>query len=399
MIYPPAPSILLDSLESPAVNVSFGCNAYDVTRRALASLPLARASGKKVLLKPNAGRMAMPASGINTHPEVVAAAIDVFRDIGAVVSVGDSPIAGVRSVDALEMCGMADVVRRRGARLLDLDFRPPVIVRLENARALQQIEVCAEVMEHDLVVSIPVMKTHMHTGVTLAVKNMKGCLWRRSKTELHMLGPIAGSLERPLDIAIADLATGLRPHLAIVNGIIGLEGLGPSAGTMKPFGAVVVSADAFAADAVSCHLMGRDATMIAHLRLGAERHLGIINLEALRVSPHDWSLHVEPFAEPPRELSLDFPGVRVLDESSCSACQSTLLLFLKRYGENIIDYFGEQQPVRVAIGKGHKSLEPGTLCLGNCTMEHRKLGPFVPGCPPVVSTIHNVLTAGRSKSK
>lgn len=397
MVYPFTASPLLDNPGSPAVEIAFGHDAYSVTRRALAACPLNRASGARVLLKPNAGRLASPASGIDTHPEVVAAAIDAFREVGAIVSVGDSPIAGVRSLEALEMCGIAEAGRRRGVRLIDLDLRSPTIVALPLARVLTQIKVCADVLEHDLVVSIPVMKTHMHTGVTLAVKNMKGCLWRRSKTELHMLDPIEDCPDRPLDIAIADMAAVLRPHLAIVDGIVGLEGLGPSAGSKKALGAVVVSADAFAADSVSCTLMGYDASEVAHLRLGAERWLGEIRLAMLRISPPDWAAHADPFEAPPRELSLNFPGVRVLDENSCSACQSTLLMFLKRYGENIFDYFGEQRPVEIAIGKGHQSVPKGTLCLGNCTIQHRSAGPFVPGCPPVVSTIHNVLTGAKTK--
>ena len=397
MTAPMEPSSLLDEAESPTVAVRFGSDAYAVTRSVLETALLDHTRGKKVLLKPNAGRMATRACGIDTHPDVVAAAIDVFKDVGALVSVGDSPIAGVRSLEALEICGIAEVAQARGVKIIDLDLRPPVIVPIVAARALQQIKVCAEVLEHDFIVSMPVMKTHMHTGVTLSVKNMKGCLWRRSKTELHMLGPVEGCSDRPLDVAIADLASVLRPHLSIVDGIIGLEGLGPSAGSMKALGAVVVSTDAFAADSVSCTLMGRDAAQIAHLRLGAERQLGVIDLGQIRVSPDDWAQHADSFAEPPRELSLDFPGVRVLDEQSCSACQSTLLMFLKRYGDNIFDYFGPQRPVNIAIGKGHETLEPGTLCLGNCTLAHRKVGPFVPGCPPVPSAVHSVLTRGNAK--
>jgi uncharacterized protein (DUF362 family) len=397
VLYPFTSSPLLDAPDAPRVDVGFGDDAYDVTRRVLEAWDLARVSGARVLLKPNAGRMAPPVSGIDTHPQVVAAAIDAFVAAGAEVSVGDSPIAGVRSLEALETCGIAAVVRERQVKLLDLDLRPPVMLPLPGARAISRLKVCADVMEHDLVVSIPVMKTHMHTGVTLAVKNMKGCLWRRSKTELHMLDPLEGCADRPLDVAIADMAVALRPHLAIVDGIVGLEGLGPSAGSTKPLGAVVVSADAFAADSVSCTLMGRRAASIAHLRLGAERRLGEIRLDRLRVSPPGWERHARAFEEPPRELSLNFPGVRVLDENSCSACQSTLLMFLKRYGDAVFDYFGQRRPVDIAIGKGHASVPPGTLCLGNCTLAHRQAGPFVPGCPPVVSTIHNVLTGKSTK--
>ncbi len=66
-------------------------------------------------------------------------------------------------------------------------------------------------------------------------------------------------------------------------------------------------------------------------------------------------------------------------------------MFLKRYGANLFDYFGSERPVHVAIGKGHQAVQLGTLCLGNCMIEHRQSGPFVPGCPPVASSIHNVL--------
>jgi hypothetical protein len=66
-------------------------------------------------------------------------------------------------------------------------------------------------------------------------------------------------------------------------------------------------------------------------------------------------------------------------------------MYLKRYGDSLFDYFGKERPVYVAIGKGHEVVKPGTLCLGNCTLEHRKVGQFVPGCPPVASEIQNAL--------
>jgi len=242
-------------------------------------------------------------------------------------------------------------------------------------------------LEFDFVVSIPVMKMHMHTGVTLAVKNMKGCLWRRSKVELHMLPPVGPDADKPLDIAIADMASLLRPHLAIIDGTVGLEGLGPSAGRPKPLDAVVVGGDPFAADAVACQLMGTAAHRVPHLRLGAARGYGAIDLERLTVTPNDWLAMASPFAPPPTNLTIEFPNITVLDHSSCSACQSTLMLFLARYKERIFDYFPEGAKVHVAIGKGHAAVPEGTLLIGNCTAHHREHGIFVPGCPPVGSQI------------
>lgn len=383
--------------ERPHVDVAFGDDGYRVTREVLSSVDLSRVSGAKVLVKPNAGRVAPPGSGTNTSPEVVAAVLDAFVEAGAIVSVGDSPIAGVGPLEALEASGIAAVVRSRGLPLLDLDERPSVTVNLPDGRAIDRLKVCADVFEHDVIVSVPVAKTHMHTGVTLSVKNMKGCLWRRSKVTLHMLPPVEGTDEKPLDVAIADLARVLRPHFAIVDGMIGMQGLGPSAGQPRFLGAVLAGPDPFAVDAIACCLMGRRAEEIAHLRLGAQAGLGVIDEAQIDVSPLDFASHAQVFESVPTDISLSFPNVRVVDENSCSACQSTLLMFLKRHGPLLLDYFPSERPVTIAIGKGHLAVDPGTLCLGNCTAAHRATATFVPGCPPVVSTIHAVITRGTTK--
>jgi uncharacterized protein (DUF362 family) len=329
---------------------------------------------------------------------VVKAAIDAFGEAGAEVWVGDSPIVGVKKLEALEASGIAAVARASGCRLLDLDTRPSVPVALPGGRAIASIKVCAPVLEADLVVSIPVMKCHMHTGVSLAVKNMKGCLWRRSKVDLHMLPALAGSAEKSLDVAIADLSEALLPQLALVDGTVGMEGLGPSAGSPKRLGVVVLSADAYAADAVACALMGRDAREIPHLKLGAERGYGVIDLDRLDVTPHDWQRLGANFAAPPANLTIEFPGFTVLDQNSCSACQSTLLLFLKQHAPSLFDYFPREQPIRVAIGKGHADLPEGTLCIGNCTLRHRERGIYVAGCPPVGSAILRAISQHAGKA-
>ena len=378
---------LLSSSTHPSVCVAHGGGPYANCRRALESVDLAPVCGKRVLLKPNVGRVAPPGSGIVTHPEVVAAAIDVFREAGAEVAVGESPIVGVNVQEAFAAAGMAAVAGHRGCPLLDMDRRPSPLVPVPEGQAIHSLSVCAEAMEFDFIVSIPVMKRHMHTGATLAVKNMKGCLWRRSKVELHMLPTLAGSNDKSLDIAIADMASVLRPHLAIVDGTVGMEGLGPSAGRPKPLDAVVLGADAFAADAVACQLMGTVAEHVPHLRLGAERGYGVIELERLAVTPGHWREAVSPFAPPPENLTIQFPNITVIDQNSCSACQSTLLLFLARYKDRIFDYFPSQSAIYVAIGKVRTEPPEGTLLVGNCTVCHRQKGIFVPGCPPVGSQI------------
>ncbi len=378
---------LLSSSKRPSVSVAHGSGPYANTRLALESVDLQPVGGRRVLLKPNVGRVATPGSGVITHPEVVAAAIDVFREAGAEVAVGESPIVGVDVQEAFATAGITDIAGERDCPLIDMDLRPCVEMPVPEGRAIQSLKVCAEALEFDFIVSIPVMKRHMHTGATLAVKNMKGCLWRRSKVELHMLPALAGSKDKPLDVAIADMSSVLRPHLAIIDGTVGMEGLGPSAGRPKPLDAVVVGADAFAADAVACQLMGIAAEHIPHLRIGAERGYGVIDLDRLDVTPSNWRDAASPFAAPPDNLTIEFPNITVIDNNSCSACQSTLILFLSRYKDRIFDYFPSQDNINVAIGKNDAELPEGTLLVGNCTAQHRDKGIFVPGCPPVGSQI------------
>ncbi|MDY6930479.1 MAG: DUF362 domain-containing protein [Halobacteriota archaeon] len=371
----------------PPVFVASGDGPYENTKKALAKIDLSPVKGKSILLKPNAGRVAAPESGVTTNPQVIAAAIDVFIEAGATVAVGESPITGFKTMDAFEATGIASVARDRNCQLIDMDVRDPIHWAIKDGIAIKSIEVCSEVLEYDVIVSIPVMKTHIHTVVTLSVKNMKGCLWRRTKVDLHMLPKIEGHDERPLNMAIADLSTVLLPHLSIIDGNFGMEGMGPSAGKVKKLNLVVAGFDPFATDAVSCSLMGFDVNDVPHLRMGANRGGGVIDLSKIQVTPSSWYELASPFEPPPENLSIEFPGVTVLDEMSCSACQYSLLMFLKRFGDSITDCFPGQEKVNIAIGKGHESVPLGTLCIGNCTVEHKRRGIYVPGCPPVASQI------------
>jgi hypothetical protein len=195
------------------------------------------------------------------------------------------------------------------------------------------------------------------------------------------------------------MASVLLPQLAIIDGTVGMEGLGPAAGEPKILDCVVVSTDAFAADAVACRLMGTRAEDVPHLRMGAERQLGVIDLEQINITPEHWQDWASDFVRPPQNLSIEFPNVTVKDNNSCSACQSTLLLFLKDYADKIFDYLPDEDRLDIAIGKGHTELPEKTLCLGNCTARFKKDNPYVAGCPPVASEILKKLTGRTTLDK
>lgn len=378
-------------LAKPTVHVQGGKGPYENTRDVLARICLSHVSGKKVLLKPNVGRVAEPDTGIVTNYEVVAAAVDVFKKAGAFVAIGESPIVGTDINEAFEVSGIAGIAKKRNCRLIDMNIRRFVNLGVPYGAAVKNLKVCPEVFEFDYIVSIPVMKMHMHTGVTLSVKNMKGCLWRKSKAKFHMLKPVKGNNDKPIDIAIADMSGVLRPHMAIIDGTIGMEGLGPSAGSPKALDVVVAGADTFAADAVACRLMGTDSSKVPHLRIAADRGYGIINDKKIAVTPQNWLTWASDFKPPPENLGFEFPNINVFDKNSCSACQSTLLLLLKRNMDKILEYFPKEKPLNIAIGKGNADVPEGTLCIGNCASVCKNRGIFIQGCPPVGSEIFKAL--------
>jgi prephenate dehydratase/uncharacterized protein (DUF362 family) len=376
-----------ESHQQPIVHVVKGEDPYANTIDALRMIDTGPVRGKRILLKPNLGRIGPPESGIVTNPQVIAAAIDFFRDAGAsFCAVGESPITGVDVMEAFRVSGIEEVCRQRNCPIIDMDIRQPEEVAVPNAVALEKVSVCADVFDFDILVSIPVMKMHMHTGVTLSIKNMKGCLWSRSKVYLHMLPPVPYCDDKPLNVAVADMASVLYPHIALIDGTTGMEGLGPSAGSPKSLGVVLVSTNALAADTVACEIMGVAPSSVPHLRILQERGVGTIDTTQINVTPGHWRSYISPFAALPQNLSIEYPNVAILDENSCSACQSTLLMFLKRYGSDLQEYFPDTT-VTVAIGKGHKEIPADTLCIGNCTRKFRDHTIYVSGCPPVASSI------------
>jgi len=371
------------------VAVCHSKDAYANAYNALERIKLPDLTGKKILLKPNAGRKVSPNKGITTNPLVVAAACDFFKDAGAIVTVGEGTILGVTPFDCLESTGIAAEVRKRNIPMIDLDAAPSNKTDIKDSVVLNYAKISSVVFDFDYIVSIPVIKTHMHCKVTLSLKNMKGCLKGREKVRLHQLPqPEIPVDEKTLDVAIADLSTILKPDIALIDGSICLEGLGPSAGTTKNLDIVLASTDFFAADAVAAALMGLKPEEIPHLRLSAERAGKSISLNDITVEPANWQDWIKPFELPPKEISLNFPKVEVLDCESCSACVSTLTMFLKRNYADIADYL----PMKFAIGKGHDEIPAGTLCVGNCTIKKAGKNTLVKGCPPVASDILKALT-------
>jgi hypothetical protein len=127
------------------------------------------------------------------------------------------------------------------------------------------VPVSREMVEADVVVSVPTMKTHILTGVTMGMKNMYGTFTEENKAKYHRFG---------IEGVICDVNRAFTPNLTVIDGTIGGEAWGPLSCTPVGFQTVVASNDVVAADAVACQLMGYDPLEIVHIRMAHEEGLG-----------------------------------------------------------------------------------------------------------------------------
>ena len=241
-------------MSKPVCAISKNQNIRQAVFDALSQIDLPDLNGKKILLKPNVGRNVKKHLGINTSPTVVNAVYDFLRArFDATFFLGDSPILGVKTKEAFISSGYGFLMNERNLNFIDLDSIKPAVIPIENGRILKTIKLTGFIHDFDYIVSIPVLKMHMHTGASLSFKNMKGLIYKREKVKLHQLLATEqikrGNKE--LDIAIADLANAIEPDLAVIDAYYAQEGMGPSAGHRKKLNTIIASTDYLAADIVA----------------------------------------------------------------------------------------------------------------------------------------------------
>lgn len=225
-------------------------------------------AGKRILLKPNLVEPRRDAVHINTHPLVVAGVAEAFLSMGAArVVVAEGPGHCRDSMLVLEESGFADVLHADRVPFVDLNYDWGYEVANAGGRTRLRTFTFPNLLRQvDWVISMPKMKTHHWTGVTLSMKNlfglMPGIFYGWPKNILHHYG---------IDKAIFDINASFRPDLAIVDGIVGMEGDGPIMGEPRLAGVIVMGRNLTAVDATCARIMGVDPARIDHLAQASGR--------------------------------------------------------------------------------------------------------------------------------
>jgi uncharacterized protein (DUF362 family) len=176
--------------------------------------------GKRILIKPNIVEPHAGHGHINTNPFLVRAVVELFRRMDAAeVVIAEGPGHRRDFLLVLETSGFGDAIVEDRIRFFDLNTGP--VQRVANKGSyttMKELFLPRNVLNADVVVSLAKMKTHHWAGVTLSMKNlfgiMPGCVYGWPKNVLHQAG---------IQRSIMDINATFRPHLCIVDGIVGME--------------------------------------------------------------------------------------------------------------------------------------------------------------------------------
>jgi uncharacterized protein (DUF362 family)/Pyruvate/2-oxoacid:ferredoxin oxidoreductase delta subunit len=230
--------------------------------------------GMKVLLKPNLLSAKGPDRAITTHPEFVAAVARMVRGLGAEVRVGDSPAGAKAGIQRVwDETGLSAVAARDGLELVSFE-RSGTTPVMHDTRVYH---VARPVLEADLVINLPKLKTHVLTLMTGGVKNTFGVIPGFRKGLYHKEAPNPRHFSRIL----IDIFSIVQPELTIMDGITVMDGDGPASGRVRPGGRVLASADAVALDTVAAYLIGLPSEQVHTIRYAAEAGLGIGYLDGI----------------------------------------------------------------------------------------------------------------------
>ncbi len=333
----------------------------------------------RVLVKPNQCKPSPRHSGCQTDGDVVEAVTKlVLEQNPASVIIGDGAIAGYdfggfSTQESFDSSGVTDVAARLGVELRNLNTDAFEEVEIPDALVMKSVRIARTALDSDVIISTPVLKSHIRTHATLALKNMKGVMPGSEKRKSHSLG---------LDQAIVDLCTVVGPHFAVIDATAGMQGLWQYPDDTVEMGIVIASRDSLSADVVGAALMGIDPSQIMHLQYYGQRVGSPASLDAIEVVGESIAAHRRQFTTGFDVFRSRYPDLNIVQgESACSGCTNELvsaITYMKQAG-----YGDSMKGLTVVIGDAADVKAEGKLvALGKCAAGVAGADTHVPGCPP-----------------
>ena len=337
--------------------------------------------GSRVVIKPNlTADTRLWEEGIVTNPYTVEGIIRyVQRAEPAEIVIAEASACGLDTAKAFQVNGLEDVAARTGATIVNLYDEEFVPVPVRDGMVADNIRVAKRILEADFLINVPTMKTHVATGVSLCLKNLKGVLPENEKRRSHFLG---------VNKFVTDLNSIVKPQLSVIDGSVAMEGDGPMQGTPVHFGVIVAGTDTVATDLVATRVMGFDPWMFKCFNYARSQGLGVFNEDEITVSGLSVA-EVKRSFQPANAPIPVIPGVHVIDGGACPGCVDGVRIALRRMkSANLLD---KLPPVNIVIGENGRMTGDNDIVIGRCLKLYRRMKHYVPGCPAQVFVIADEL--------
>ena len=208
----------------------------------------------KVFIKLNCVGGYTPESGITTHPVFVRSVVKLIKEYTDNIIIGDNPASkDIHSV--LKKNGVMDIVNEYNLKIIDGSKQ--IKITSNNYKIYSTFNVSSDILDSDVIINLPKLKTHTLTYMSCAQKNLFGVIFGLEKASWH------AKASNPLQFgeALNDLYSAIlnyhpTPILHICDGILGLDGEGPTTGgKSKKANAILTSFDAISLDRVALELL------------------------------------------------------------------------------------------------------------------------------------------------
>lgn len=247
----------------------------------------------KVLLKINLLNASAPSKAVITHPSIIKSVAMLVKEAGGIPIIADSPGSFSKNSKnaAIIKSGIKKTADELGINALQFETLENAFIKVDipDGVCLKTIYAARLAMEADVIINLPKLKTHIETMYTGAVKNMFGAIPPKTRKIAHNFG----TYER-FSNAIVDIYSAMKPHLSVMDAVIGMEGEGPGNGEPKFAGLVIASYDSVALDAVASKIIKYKPMDIYTTKFATERGLGNGDLSKIEILGEDINkVHVD----------------------------------------------------------------------------------------------------------
>lgn len=352
----------------------------------IGGLEMVVSPGDTVLIKPNLVCAKHYTTGATTNPYVVRSLVELCRESGAAgIIVGDGAAIGHNTMQAFEASGLQAALE--GTKYTFVDFGQDEYQYIVNTQAkiFKRLRIPRTFLNANVVINVPVMKTHDVFGITAGLKNSKGIVHVSDKKRFHKWG---------LAQSLVDLNHIALPELTVIDGTIAMEGNGPASGDPVGLGIVMAATDTVAADTVACEIMGFAVEQVEYIKLAAEQGLGCGDIDKITVLGEPIAAVRRPFRlNSVNSDALGQMGITLLACDACSGCSHTVTTYLTNLQRD--NTLHKLQDHTIAYGQSvilPAGFTGNLIRIGVCTRNLSDAGGiYIPGCPPHPQDINKKL--------